>query len=87
VKSFRFGISGAVKRKDVPARCGSAFHAGYWLALWIYFTAPTLGMLAAGEVFLRARGDVAPYCAKLHHADNKRCIFHHGYETAKNKDC
>jgi hypothetical protein len=54
-----------VKRKDAPARCGSAFHAGYWLALWIYFTAPTLGMLAAGEVFLRARGDVAPYCAKL----------------------
>ncbi len=60
-----------------PARTfGSAFHADYWHALWIYFLAPSLGMLCAGEVFWRARG--APYCAKLHHANNKRCIFHHG---------
>lgn len=61
-----------------PARTfGSAFHAGYWHALWIYFLAPTLGMLCAAEVFLRARGGVPPFCAKLHHANNKRCIFHH----------
>jgi aquaporin Z len=26
---------------------------------------------------------VAPYCAKLHHANNKRCIFHHGYRTTE----
>jgi aquaporin Z len=62
-----------------PARTfGSAFHAAYWHALWVYFIAPTLGMLAAAEVFLRARGGVGPYCAKLHHANNKRCIFRHG---------
>jgi aquaporin Z len=62
-----------------PARTfGSAFHAGYWHALWIYFVAPTLGMLVAGEVFLRIRGGVPPYCAKLHHANHKRCIFRHG---------
>lgn len=61
-----------------PARTfGSAFFARYWHALWIYFIAPTLGMLVAGEVFLRARRGVGPYCAKLHHANNKRCIFHH----------
>jgi aquaporin Z len=36
-----------------------------------------LGMLAAAEVFLRSRGGVAPYCAKLHHANSKRCIFRH----------
>jgi aquaporin Z len=61
-----------------PARTfGSAFHAGYWRALWIYFVAPTLGMLAASELFLRARGGVPPFCAKLHHANNKRCIFRH----------
>jgi aquaporin Z len=65
-----------------PARTfGSAIHASYWHALWIYFIAPTLGMLAAAEVFLRARRGVAPYCAKLHHSNNKRCIFHHGYRT------
>ncbi|MCU1299433.1 MAG: major intrinsic protein [Acidobacteriaceae bacterium] len=62
-----------------PARTfGSAFHASYWHALWIYFIAPSLGMLAAGEAFLRARDGVAPYCAKLHHANNERCIVHHG---------
>src|SRR5215472_1803629 len=61
-----------------PARTfGSAFRAGYWRAIWIYFTAPTLGMFCAAEVFLRLRAGAAPYCAKLHHANNKRCIFHH----------
>ena len=61
-----------------PARTfGSAVHANYWHALWIYFIAPSLGMLAAGEVFLRVRRGTAPYCAKLHHANDKRCIFHH----------
>jgi aquaporin Z len=65
-----------------PARTfGSAFHASYWHALWLYFLAPTLGMLVAAEVFLRARSGVGPYCAKLYHADNKRCIFHCGYRS------
>jgi aquaporin Z len=56
---------------------GSALHANYWHALWIYFIAPSMGRLAAGEVFLRVRRGAAPYCAKLHHANNERCIFHH----------
>jgi aquaporin Z len=61
-----------------PARTfGSALHANYWHALWIYFIAPSTGMLAAGEVFLRVRRGAAPYCAKLHHANHERCIFHH----------
>ncbi len=66
-----------------PARTfGPAFLARYWLALWIYFIAPTLGMLIAAEAFLQARRGVPPYCAKLHHANNKRCIFlHHGVES------
>ena len=67
-----------------PARTfGSAFYAGYWHALWIYFTAPPLGMLAAAEIFLWVRGGVGPRCAKLHHANNKRCIFHCGYRTSR----
>ena len=61
-----------------PARTvGSAVSAGYWRALWVYFVAPTFGMMGAAEVFLRIRGGVGPYCAKLHHANNKRCIFIH----------
>ncbi len=62
-----------------PARTfGSAFHADYWRALWIYFLAPSLGMLFAAEAFLWMRKGAPPFCAKLHHANNKRCIFHHG---------
>jgi aquaporin Z len=61
-----------------PARTfGSALHANYWHALWIYFIAPSMGMLAAGELFLRVRGGAIPYCAKLHHANHELCIFHH----------
>jgi aquaporin Z len=61
-----------------PARTfGPALNAGYWHALWIYFIGPPLGMLAAAEVFLLVRGGKAPYCAKLHHQNDKRCIFRH----------
>jgi len=66
-----------------PARTfGSAVHANYWHALWIYFIAPSMGMLAAGEAFLRVRQGAAPYCAKLHHANRERCIFHHAQHKA-----
>ena len=61
-----------------PARTfGPAVYARYWHALWIYFVAPPLGMLAAGEVFLLVRHGKGPYCAKLHHHNDKRCIFCH----------
>ena len=62
-----------------PARSfGPALHVSHWHAIWLYFTAPTLGMLIAAEVFLLARSGVQPFCAKLDHANNKQCIFHHG---------
>jgi len=59
-----------------PARTfGSAFAARTWHALWIYFTAPPLGMLLAAELFLRQRGLHRVFCAKLNHLNDKRCIF------------
>lgn len=59
-----------------PARTfGSAFAAHDWMALWVYFTAPLLGMLLAAEVYQRRRGRQAVRCAKLHHQNDKRCIF------------
>jgi aquaporin Z len=59
-----------------PARTlGSAVPAGQWTALWVYFTAPPLGMLLAAEVYVRARGARAVFCAKLHHQNPTRCIF------------
>lgn len=59
-----------------PARTlGSAFFSKGWTALWIYFTAPPLGMLLAAEVYLTEKGKPGIHCAKLHHQNNKRCIF------------
>jgi aquaporin Z len=59
-----------------PARSfGSAFFAGAWGVLWIYFLAPPLGMLLAAETYVRFRGTRAVACAKLHHASSARCIF------------
>jgi aquaporin Z len=70
-----------------PARTfGSAFRANYWHALWLYFIAPGLGMLAAAEVFLWLRKGVPPICAKLHHANSKRCIFHCGYRAERSSN-
>lgn len=59
-----------------PARSlGSGFWAGDWTGLWIYFTAPPLGMLLVAEIYLRRHGEVGVFCAKLHHQNNQRCIF------------
>ncbi|MFQ5683049.1 MAG: aquaporin [Candidatus Binatia bacterium] len=59
-----------------PARTlGSALPPQIWTALWVYFTAPPLGMLLAAELYLRLKGAHQVFCAKLHHQNNKRCIF------------
>lgn len=59
-----------------PARSfASALAAWQWGALWIYFTAPPLGMLAAGEAYLRLRGASRILCAKLAHHTARPCIF------------
>jgi aquaporin Z len=44
-------------------------------SLWIYVTAPVLGMLAAAELFVRARGLRYVRCAKLNHPPGGPCIF------------
>jgi aquaporin Z len=59
-----------------PARTvGSAVYAHVWTALWVYFTAPLLGMLAAGELYVARQGIQGVLCAKLHHDNRQRCIF------------
>jgi aquaporin Z len=59
-----------------PARTfASALPGQLWMWLWIYFIAPPLGMLLAAETYLRLKGSRKVYCAKLHHENNKRCIF------------
>src|SRR3974390_2394421 len=59
-----------------PARTfGSALPAHAFNALWIYFTAPPIGMLLAAELYLRLGSAQAVYCAKYHHHNSMRCIF------------
>ena len=63
-----------------PARTlGSALSSQVWKGWWIYFTAPPIGMLAAAELYRRLRGANGVVCAKLHHQNDKRCIFRCGY--------
>ena len=59
-----------------PARTfGSALPPMIWDGLWVYLTAPPLGMLFAAELYLWRKGQRAVKCCKLHHNNDKRCIF------------
>jgi len=59
-----------------PARTfGPALVAQMWDGLWVYFTAPPLGMLMAAQVYLGLTGPAGIGCAKLNHQNRKRCIF------------
>jgi aquaporin Z len=63
-----------------PARSfASAAPAGVWQHLWIYFTAPPLGMLLATQFHLAWHGAGFRGCAKLIHDEGMRCI-HCGHE-------
>jgi aquaporin Z len=63
-----------------PARTlASAVPGSVWTALWIYFLAPPLGMLAAAEIYRRVPGARPVLCAKLHHTLRFRCIFRCGH--------
>lgn len=64
------GMSMNPARTFAPALVGNI-----WTGLWIYFTAPPLGMLAAAGAIARMRGRQLAACAKLHHQDSYRCIF------------
>jgi aquaporin Z len=59
-----------------PARTlGSALPAHAFDAIWIYFTAPPIGMLLAAQLYLSIRSARSVYCAKYHHNNRMRCIF------------
>lgn len=68
-----------------PARSiASAMPSGIWDGIWIYLTAPALGMLLAAELHLR-RGRRTP-CAKLHHDSSGRCIFRCDFTAGKTEE-
>jgi aquaporin Z len=65
-----------------PARSfASALPARLWRDLWVYLTAPVLGMQVAAAWYVYRRGKDAVHCAKLLHTTDQRCI-HCGYIPA-----
>lgn len=68
-----------------PARTvGSALPAGVWTAIWVYFLAPPIAMLSAGQLYLHFRGAHRVFCAKYHHHNGQRCIFRCRYSQLMN---
>jgi aquaporin Z len=63
-----------------PARTfASALPARLWTDYWLYLIAPLSGMLLAAECYIRINGIHRVLCAKLHHHNSARCIFHCRY--------
>ena len=59
-----------------PARTvASAAPSGVWDGVWIYFSAPLLGMLIAVDAYRLLTGRTGVICAKLNHITHRRCIF------------
>jgi len=55
-----------------PARTtGSALFAHVWTSVWIYFTAPLLGMFGAAEVYVRATSP-----ASTHYFAHRNLVHH-----------
>ncbi len=69
-----------------PARTfSSAFYAWLWQGVWIYFAAPSLGMLTAAAVYVRSMGPSQVYCAKLFHDLQSPCPFPCRFEELVHK--
>jgi aquaporin Z len=67
-----------------PARSfASALPASIWTAFWLYLIVPPAGMLIATEAYQHLYGKKAVKCAKLHHENDKRCIFNCNYDRKR----
>ena len=66
-----------------PARSFASALPGYlWDSLWIYFTAPVIGMQLAVDLFRLGKLGREKFCAKLNHDPAYRCI-HCGHQPAE----
>lgn len=67
-----------------PARTLASALVGHdFTAIWIYFTAPPLGMLLAAAAFVTLRGRRAVRCGRLNHAGTAPCIFNCTYPAGR----
>ena len=59
-----------------PARTvSSAMFAGVWTDIWLYLSAPLLGMLLGAGLYVLLAGSEAVYCAKVYHDLHSPCPF------------
>ena len=59
-----------------PARTvSSALFAGIWTGIWIYLSAPLLGMSIAAALFVTVSGAGTIYCGKTYHDLESPCPF------------
>jgi aquaporin Z len=74
---FYFLLSSSISGFSVnPARSfSSALFAGVWQGIWIYFSAPCLGMLTAAVLYIKKMGLNHVYCAKVFHDMRSPCPF------------
>jgi aquaporin Z len=77
VTVFYYGLCSSLSGFSVnPARSfSSAIFAWIWQGIWIYFLAPSLGMLAAASIYARSEGRQNVYCAKVFHDLKSTCPF------------
>ncbi len=67
-----------------PARTlASALPSRVFRGLWVYLTAPPIGMLAGGAIYLAAFGDEQVYCARLSEHGQWQCIFRCRHELLR----
>jgi aquaporin Z len=77
VTMYVIGFSGISGFSINPARTvSSAMFAGVWTALWIYLSAPLLGMLSAAAQYILFSGSNAVLCAKIYHDQHTPCPFY-----------
>jgi aquaporin Z len=65
-----------------PARTlSSALFAWIWQGIWIYFSAPCLGMLTSAAIYKKRMGSNQVYCAKVFHDRRSTCPFYCHFES------
>jgi aquaporin Z len=77
VTIFYYALCSSISGFSVnPARTfSSALFAWIWQGIWIYFSAPCLGMLTSAAMYIKRAGPNRVYCAKVFHDNHSTCPF------------
>jgi aquaporin Z len=79
---FYYTLSTSISGFSVnPARSfSSALFAWVWYGVWIYFLAPSIGMLTSAAIYIGSAGADRVYCAKVFHDLHAPCPFRCHFE-------